>query len=38
MFPEHCDECHGKEGASLCVLVIYMYAEVMCKLELLTGG
>jgi len=34
---EHRNECHGKEGTSLCV-DISAYTEIICKSELLTGG
>lgn len=37
MLPECYDECYGKEGTSLCI-VVYTHAEIICKLELLTGG
>jgi len=37
MMHEHRDECHGKEGTSLCV-DISAYTEIICKSELLTGG
>jgi len=36
MMHEHRDECHGKEGTSLCV-DISAYTEIICKSELLTG-